>query len=388
MESEEQLRSYGVIKDKDNNIMMRGVERFVRGAARAEMRDEDVRSVREAVSEGIEWDEVLRVCRLHDVEGIVYFALKGKGLLDLVPREFAERLRERYYENAVRNMAAEKAIGVLSEAIGRKVVFVKGADLFLSLYPSTGMRPMGDVDILVEREFAEEVWYSLLKHGFRSEEGERIEYRSEMHKDVCSHLPKLMTDAFTAEVHWNLFGVGTLYPVTKAAFEKAVRVRDNVYVLSTEMKLIHLCNHFRRHLYEGATLRHLCDINELVVMHGKEIDMGEIDRTVKGTELEGDLRVGLTYAHYFLGTEVAERYLDEEVMKGCDKGLGGLFKPEKGAAGVFSYKMRAIPGVWNKVKYVRGIVVPPRRWVAGNFGEGVRGYLRYYGYLAGKVYGA
>ena len=370
------------MKEKnDNNIMMKRVERFVRATARVEMRDEDVMGVREAISEGIDWDEVLRVCRVHDVGGIVYFALKGNGLLEEVQREFAERLREIYYENAVRNMAAEKAIVLLSKAIGRKVVFVKGADLFLSLYPSTGMRPMGDVDILVEREFAEEVWYSLLKHGFRAEEGETIEYRSELHKDVCSHLPKLMTDTFTAEVHWNLFGVVTLYPVTKAAFEKSVQVRDNVYVLPTEMKLIHLCNHFRRHLYEGATLRHLCDINELAVKHGKEIDWEEIDRTVRGTELEGDIRIGMTYAHYFLGTEVPARFLDEEVLKGCELGLGTMFKVEKGAAGVFSYKMRAIPGVWNKTKYVWGIVMPPRRWIAGNYGGGVRGYLRYYGYL-------
>ena len=43
---------------------LENVERFVRGAARAEMRDEDVWDVREAVSEGIDWDEVLRVCRV------------------------------------------------------------------------------------------------------------------------------------------------------------------------------------------------------------------------------------------------------------------------------------------------------------------------------------
>ena len=366
--------------------MIGSVERFVCGTAKVVMRDEDVRCVKEAVLEGIDWEEALRVCRLHDVEGIVYYALKENGLVDEVPTEFAERLRERYYENAVRNIAAEKAINVLSEAIGKKVVFVKGADLFQSLYPSTGMRPMGDVDILVEKEIAEEVWYSLLNKGFKSDEGVSIIYRSEQHKDVCSHLPKLTTDAFTVEVHWNLFGVAVLYPVTKKAFESSVKVRDNVYVLSNEMKLIHLCNHFRRHLYQGATLRHLCDINELVTIHGKEINWEKVDNIVKGTALENDLKIGLTYSHILLETGLDKKYLDERVMNEGYLNLESLFKIKTGSAGtVFSYKIKTIPGVWNKMKYVRGIVIPPKKWVAGNYCSGVTGYLKYYGYLFEKL---
>ena len=358
---------------------MKGEERFVRVAARVVMSDADVRDARDAAADGIDWEGVMRICVMHGVEGIVFYSMRRYGLLEGVPGWFEERMRERYYENAVRNMAAEKAVALLSERIGRKVVFVKGADLFLSMYPSTGMRSMGDVDILVEREFAEEVWKGLLESGFAAESGDEIEYRSDVHKDVCSHLPQLKTDAFTVEVHWNLFGVGLLYPITKIAFEKAVRVRDNVYVLSNEMKLVHLCNHFRRHLYTGASLRHLCDINELVRLYGKEIDRAEVDRTVKGTELESDLRIGLTYARFYLGTETEERYFDERLVNEGDSGLERLFVSGKGSKGtVFLYKMRSITGVWNKVRYVYRIAVPPRRWLAANYGSGgVRGYWRY-----------
>ena len=65
------LWSYKAIGDRDNILMMTGEERFVKGTARVVMRDADVRNVRDAVLTGIDWDVVLSMGRVHDVEGSV-----------------------------------------------------------------------------------------------------------------------------------------------------------------------------------------------------------------------------------------------------------------------------------------------------------------------------
>ena len=363
-------------------------ERFVLALARTQLDDEQIREVNEIAGRKIDWQRVFIISNLHDVSGLVYYTLKKHDLTRLVPEDFEESLRLKYYDNAVRNIAAEKAVNKLSDIIDNKVVFIKGADLFQSLYPSTGIRSMGDIDILVEKEHAEDVWYSLLQNGFTSKEGQQIQYRSEMHENLCSHLPQLHSDTFVAEVHWNIFGIGKLYPLSKIAFETAVRVRGNIYVLSNEMKLIHLCNHFRRHLMSGASLRHLCDINELMQKHEDEINWTEIEETIKNTDLEKDMVIAMTYAHMYLGTAVPEKYFDEEVAESNTFELGPILKMSTGTKGeieVFRNKFKSISGIKNKVSYLYRIAVPPHKWVKANFGGG-GSYRRYYSYLIKKFY--
>ncbi|MFA7359825.1 MAG: nucleotidyltransferase family protein [Candidatus Kapaibacterium sp.] len=361
--------------------------------ARTRLSDERIRDVKDIAGHELDWNSVLKKAEAHDVSSLIYYALKEHSLAEYVPADFLEKTKLKYYDNAVRNIAAEKAVTRLSEVIEHKIVFVKGADLFQSLYPSTGIRSMGDVDILVEKEHAEAVWYSLVKNGFTSEEGPEIQYRSEMHENLCSHLPKLMTDAFTVEVHWNIFGIAKLYPVTQTSFEKAVQVRDNIYVLSNEMKLVHLCNHFRRHLRSGASLRHLCDINELIVKHGNEINWDDIDSAINNTDIKSDVSAALTYASEFLGTEVPEKYIDKDVINSNTFELGMVLKMNTGTNGeveVFRNKFKSIPGIQNKLSYLYRIAIPPRKWVTASFGNNdsdslAKSYSKYYSYLFKKI---
>lgn len=368
------------------------IDKFILCLSRTNLTEKHIQFLKEIPTENLDWYSVLKKAEAHDVSSLIYYALKEHNLADCVPADFLEKIRLKYYDNAVRNIAAEKAVNRLSEVIEHKIVFVKGADLFQSLYPSTGIRSMGDVDILVEKIDAEEVWYSLLSNGFRSDEGSEIQYRSEMHENLCSHLPKLTTDSFTVEVHWNIFGIAKFYPVTKIAFEKAVIVRDNIYVLSNEMKLVHLCNHFRRHLRSGASLRHLSDINELIVKHGNDINWDEIGTAIDNTDIKSDVSVALTYASEFLSTEVPERFVDEEVVKSNTFELGLVLKMNMGTKGeieVFTNKFKSIPGIKNKVSYLYRTAIPPHKWVTANFGNNGsdslgKSYRKYYSYLIKK----
>lgn len=363
------------------------VDKFILNLTRTRLSEENIRDVKEVTRHELDWDSVLKKAESHDVSSLIYYSIKEHHLSEYVPADFLEKTRLKYYDNAVRNIAAEKAVNILSSLIKHKIVFVKGADLYQSLYPSTGIRSMGDVDILVEKVHAEEVWYSLVKSGFTSEEGREIQYRSEMHENLCSHLPKLKTDAFTVEVHWNIFGISKFYNLTKIAFEKAVQVRDNIYVLSNEMKLVHLCNHFRRHLRTGANLRHLCDINELMFKHGSEINWDEIDTAINYTDIKSDVSAALTYASEFLGTEVPEKFIDKDVLNSNTFELCMVLKMNTGTKGeieVFRNKFKSISGIKNKVNYLYRIAVPPRKWVGASFG-GRGSYGRYYSFLIRKL---
>ena len=65
---------------------------------------------------------------------------------------------------------------------------------------------MCDIDILVEKKYAEDIWKKLLKFGY---EEHRSIAKSKFHEikniETFNHLPGLHSKEYMVEIHWNIF---------------------------------------------------------------------------------------------------------------------------------------------------------------------------------------
>lgn len=119
-----------------------------------------------------EWAEVLRLSGDHLVTPQLRWALREQRLFDDLPAEVAEYLEAVYALNLERNRVCEDQLAQLIPAlnrIGAKPVLLKGSAAIVGgLYPTSGERMMGDLDILVPVARLPGILATLNKLGYRS----------------------------------------------------------------------------------------------------------------------------------------------------------------------------------------------------------------------------
>lgn len=201
------------------------------------------------------WDEVELLAEQQGVLWMLYPGIKGT----VVPKEKLQEWRNAtitgIWQNESINALQKKLLAHLKEKRIRAVI-LKGTSCS-RYYADPNMRPLGDIDILVDRENVDAVADYLCSQGF--------ETTSTAHKFHIgfSH------DAITVEVHYHCtdlpMGKGT--DAARNAeknfldqIEIAVMNGMRFPVLSESNQALMLLMHMERHMQEdGLGLRQLCD---------------------------------------------------------------------------------------------------------------------------------
>lgn len=211
------------------------------------------------------------------ISSLLYFRMKQGGTLDRVPLDIVERYKSKFYWNQARNM---KRFAKLRDVLGAfslekiPVIALKGLVLAEIVYPHIGLRPMRDVDLLVQEEDltkAEEILVSL---GFHA--NERIQtkewYRLHHHHIV----PYVSSDrSLVVEVHRQLtpFEAPIKIPIHDLwARSSPVQITGKRCLnLSPEDLLIHLSLHLAVDSYIGK-MKGIYDLVETIKYYQKNID--------------------------------------------------------------------------------------------------------------------
>lgn len=134
----------------------------------------------------VDWVEVDRLARVHSVGPILLRALAQ----DAVPSELASRwgqARTTYLRNHLRAMRAAVRLFAILEDAGLRAAATRGLVLAQELYPEPGLRPMRDVDVVVEDRDA--VAAALAARGIEPVERRRTQLI-------------YVLDGITFEIHW------------------------------------------------------------------------------------------------------------------------------------------------------------------------------------------
>jgi len=128
----------------------------------------DCRRLAEAASRIEDWDEVAALAERHGLAPLLYVQLRRAGLA--IPPAARETLQALYLRHRRANQVRFQVLGqVLDafEAAGIRALVLKGAALAHMIYPEPGLRPMRDLDLLVDRQEASRAQDALAGLGFR-----------------------------------------------------------------------------------------------------------------------------------------------------------------------------------------------------------------------------
>lgn len=302
-------------------------DKFILNAARLNLSQENISVLKEISSNGIDWDSFEKKASMHGVSTFIYYSLTNQCLSDLIPEIILNNFKRRYYATAIRNMQLLEKLKKIAYNTKCRLILLKGMDLIQNLYPNIAIRSMSDIDILVEKENTQRLWNSLKNIGFL-EMSNKSGFNHKLEFQYNGHLPALYSDNVVVEVHWYLFGKDFIdknfLDITTKSCDISGLEKNNFYVFTNEVRLIHLCLHFCLHLENGAILRMLCDINEIILKYSNTINWRIIDKICTDLDLTPFVYPILTYANILMHTPVPESLLSIPLLNDASVTLDSL----------------------------------------------------------------
>ncbi len=233
------------------------------------------------LDQGIDWEELIALGRRHGLLPLAYDRLRRQDG-DPVPPEIMARLQDSYYGHLARNVRLQASLAEAVAALqgaGIEPIVLKGGALAGTLYANPGLRPMGDLDLLVPTEAMEPAGAALSAIGFQL--ARRLSAPMEAFQArFGGGLEWVRQDRLglsNIDLQHDLVGVDLCrraFPVEARALWAAARPLDaggtQALQLSPEDTLIHLCLHPPMHHGYAVPLRAYVDIDWLVAGEGTD----------------------------------------------------------------------------------------------------------------------
>jgi hypothetical protein len=235
--------------------------------------DEDIiHKTKEILNDCLNWDDIVKSSMRHGISPLLYQNLSKIDDGEYVPAEVMTKLRILYYKIAARNTLHYYELSKILIAfndVGIDVIVLKGAFLAETVYKNIGLRPMGDIDILVRREDLQmakkkmsELGYAFLYDNYPEVFNEQFGCELEYFKKVNNRNLK----GVRLELHWEFMPkhacikieIGRIWQNAQTASIANI----DVLTMRPEDLLLHLCVHLKKHKFNG--LRWFCDISEIV----------------------------------------------------------------------------------------------------------------------------
>jgi len=211
------------------------------------------------------WESVIQYARRAQLSPLLYHSLRAvpPSTMAPPPRSALDALRADHLRSLCRNVRILHAVSELLAACNAKgipVILLKGAALATRVYKDPGLRPMGDVDILVRRQDIPEVHAILAKRGYGNPPDQDMM--------AANHVPPCTSPGKpTIEIHFTILGEAQANSIdTGELFGRAVPVAlfgVGAMALAPEDELLHLCEHAGAHHVFDNGIRSIVDISRL-----------------------------------------------------------------------------------------------------------------------------
>jgi hypothetical protein len=243
-----------------------------------------------------EWADVARLAIRQRVGPLL---LSRPGLA--FPADVRADLRARAQRAAMRVLRQQAAFRHLADAVaplGIQVMALKGLHLATAVYPSAGLREMGDIDLLVLPEHVEVV----------AETARSLGYSQILASgDSLQHLPPFHREGITLEVHYQLLSSASATPPPTSLLlvrSRPLKVAGNAVGLGPDDLIVHTCVHAAgNHLFELG-LRPLCDLHAIVKKFPTQIDWATVVARAAEWRCRRSLMLMLCLARDHLGVPI------------------------------------------------------------------------------------
>ena len=153
-----------------------------------------------------DWRLFAQIADTEGVAPLLYSQVKTGGITDEWPFEVSQYLQASYYKSTAHSallFQELKRIMAAFESVQIPVIVLKGAALAQTIYAEPGLRPMGDLDLLIQQDqlqIALKVMQNLSYIPVNPEQNPGM--RAIMSYDIA--LRSIQNDHFPIELHWQL----------------------------------------------------------------------------------------------------------------------------------------------------------------------------------------
>ncbi len=349
--------------------------------------------------EASDWKYFATLAGSHGVAALVYNNLEKLGFLQFVPVETAEVLKNSLFVSMSRNVRnaqmMKEVLGVLNgESI--KTVLLKGMALEPMAYGNRGLRQMTDADVLIAKEDCISARNALINNGFTS-----LPLKSAFHKTILlytgKHLPSLIKNGFSVELHHELFGAGKNV-LTKMLFDSSTETElagERVFTPKPQIFFLYLVKHLYLHeMNNESQLRLYTDLVVLIEKYREEIINYDLLELANRAEMSEILAWRLEPLRDLWGISFPQ-WLNDFIDKWYNPASINKFifflkspkdNPPSDKALAYRNTMKEIPGLHRKAVFLLGDLFPTITWMKQRYrcSSGGKAVL-YYPHRFGKL---
>lgn len=328
-----------------------------------------------------DWQRLVAAARGQGVEGLLQRALAATGWPPEMPPEARAALRECVYESTGHNMRAYGTLAAVLGAVGRRapIVVLKGAALGARLYPSPGLRPISDLDLLVPAEAVGDIAATLAELGF----GPRPHMAPELARAIEPHIALIggPTGAVPVDLHWALLAgsadwrgapLGWFRQRTEpwrppAAYFTAGGPPDAALQLTPTASLLYQCAHLV--LQHGQDPVRLIWVYDLHLLASAAVDWDDLAAQARRLGWGEVVRIALGQARQCFGTALEPAVLD--ALRGpLDRRVRFRGVDAADAQGYDTWNTLAGLSLPTRLRFFVRVVLPSRAWLRANYEPG------------------
>ncbi len=285
----------------------------------------------------INWEYILDLASHHRITPLLHYFLSKNDQIS-VPEEVAAVLKRLASGLAVTNLfQTQELLRILDllKSNGLDAIPFKGPVLGDYLYNNLGIRPFGDLDILIHKAHFSTTKKILIENGYQC-------FRKFNPTEEAKFIDTQMGFEFVRddeqsviEVHWSFLNTVHAFKLSEADVWQA---KQQISVLGKEVNmfspahlLVYLCAHGSKSLW--ARMRWLCDVAELVTQHQETQFWRDVQRVAKASKGLRMLNTGLFLAKELLNAPIPDAVwalvqADTKAGELAHKVIQGYFSPD------------------------------------------------------------
>ncbi|MFC1867714.1 nucleotidyltransferase family protein [Thermodesulfobacteriota bacterium] len=334
--------------------------RLCRLIARQTLNKSDAAWLTKYITEGMDWSSsVAQAAFSEGLSSLLYYHCRNLDLLSCLPAGTRKQLGRIYAETSIINRHVLRTMDELADELKKRnlhVIVFKGASLLNTVYHDPALRPMEDIDLLVQQERMEELKDILEAMGFVQNKLYTDSYNKglisfDLHTDyLSSHRiasRRDILDIKTSDV-WR-----TATPVSGGTFLGRLSLYDTLIALSF---------HLLKHRYTG--LIGFVDIAEVIKKYQSVLNWPELVEYSRMVRAERILLYVFLLMKHLVGFGVPNHVLidlGKERLSIIEETLLRLrlihAEPDKLMNILWIFQ---VPGVGKKIRFVKENIFPRR----------------------------
>lgn len=249
----------------------------------------------------LQWHRVCQGLANNPASVAIFFFLRKRDLLGILPQGVREKWQGYYYNNIKRNALALEQVTGLQNALGEcgiKFILLKGAALISTVYDNLGLRSFADIDLLVRKNDLPEIKHKLRGLGYNLQGHKKALLLEEF---GCGDVVFFREGFLPLDIHWQLCQYERFKGIIKFNEEEifqdaayAAIDKSRLLTLSKEDLFLYLCMHLA--LVHGFSGFHwFYDLKQVMDCYRRDFNWGLLIKKAR----KANLLCPLYYILYF-----------------------------------------------------------------------------------------